>query len=290
MYISINDYTLKGAGFNCLKAGLDAVGIKAAEVGFGRDLTVMGVTPDSGMVTLDGPDAVEEYDRRLDEHGYRISALMLSNNFNADDLDKELEWVARAVRTAHSLGCSAVRIDAIMAGEREIPLQERVNKTVNALRQVVEATKDTPIPLGVENHGVCGNDPQFLEGVVQGVGDKRVGLTLDTANFYWWGLPLSQLYEIYQRFAPYVVNTHCKSVNYPEEDRERRRETGWKYGEYAAPLPDGDIDFRKVIGWLKDAGYDGPVCIEDESLGRFEGPGKVRALQRDADHLASIIR
>jgi sugar phosphate isomerase/epimerase len=289
MYIGINDYTLMGAGFTSLKEGLDAIGVKAVEVQFKRDMTVRGVTADSTFVTLDTPNAVAEYDNRMDEAGIRVAALMLANNFNAEDLDSELEWVAQAVRIAHRLGCTAVRIDAIMSGEREMSVPERVKRTVDCLRQVADATKDTPVPLGVENHGACGNDPAFLEGVVQGVGDKRVGLTLDTANFYWWGLPLSELYEIYQRFAPYVVHTHCKSVNYPEEDRERRRETGWKYGEYAAPLPDGDIDFRKVIGWLKDAGYDQAICIEDESLGKFDQPGKVRALRRDADHLAMLL-
>lgn len=290
MYIGINDYTLMGAGFSSLGEGLDAIGVKAVEVQFKRDFTVRGVTPDSTYVTLDRPDAIAEYDRRMDERGIRVAALMLANNFNADDLDAELEWVAEAVRIAHRLGCTAVRIDAIMAGEKEMSVSERVKRTVNCLRQVAEATKDTPVPLGVENHGACGNDPEFLEGVVQGVGDKRVGLTLDTANFYWWGLPLSELYEIYQRFAPYTVHTHCKSVNYPEEDRNRRRETGWKYGEYAAPLPDGDIDFRRVIDWLKEAGYDQALCIEDESLGKFEGQAKVRALQRDAEYLHGLLR
>lgn len=290
MYIGINDYTLQGAGFTNLKEGLDAVGVKAVEVSFNRDLTVRGFSNDSTVVTLDGPDAIAEYERRMDEYGFRIAALMLSNNFNAEDLDSELEWVAQAVRTAHRLGCTAVRIDAIMAGEREMPVKDRVKRTVDCLRQVAEATKDTPIPMGVENHGACGNDPEYLDGVVQGAGDKRIGLTLDTANLYWWGLPLDELYATYQRFAPYVVHTHCKSVNYPEEDRNRRREIGWKYGEYAAPLPDGNIDFAKVIGWLREAGYDQALCIEDESIGRFDGPGKIRVLQRDAEHLHSLIR
>jgi sugar phosphate isomerase/epimerase len=225
----------------------------------------------------------------MDAGGVRVAALMLANNFNAEDLDAELEWVTRAIRTAHRLGCSAVRIDAIMAGERDMPVPDRVRRTVDCLRQVADATKDAPVPLGVENHGACGNDPEFLDGVVQGVGDRRVGLTLDTANLYWWGLPLSELYRVYERFAPYVVHTHLKNVNYPEADRERRREIGWKYGEYAAPLPDGDIDLRRVTELLRENGYDGDLCIEDESLGRMDARGRVAALKRDADHAASLL-
>jgi sugar phosphate isomerase/epimerase len=292
MFASIGDYTLMNVSgaFSSLKEGLDAIGLNAVEVSFGRDLTIRGLTADSTKVSLDSPAAIEEYDRRMDENGVRLAAFILSNNFNAEDLDAELEWVAQAVRIAHRLGCSAVRIDAIMAGEREMSVQERVKRTVDCLRQVADATKDTPIPLGVENHGACGNDPEFLEGVVQGVGDKRVGLTLDTANLYWWGLPLSELYKVYQRFAPYCVHTHLKNINYPEEDRERRRDIGWKYGEYAAPLPDGNIDLRRFVDWLREAGYDNDLCIEDESLGKFDTAGRIRALQRDAEHVISLLR
>lgn len=290
MYVSIRDGTLMTAGFSSMKEGLDQIGVKAVEVEFKRDLTVRGLTADSTYVTLDGTDAIAEYDSRMDENGIRVSSLMLANNFNAEDLDAELAWMERAIRTAHRLGCDAVRIDSIMRNERELSVQERVKLSVDGLRQLVEATKDIPIPLGVENHGSCGNDPEYLEGVVQGVGDKRVGLTLDSANFYWWGLPLSELYKVYQRFAPYTVHTHLKSVNYPEADRERRREIGWKYGEYAAPLPDGDIDLRRLVDWLREAGYDSDLCIEDESLGRFDERGRIRALQRDADHAASLTR
>ena len=289
MYVGINDYTLMAIGIESVKESLDAIGLNAVELGFNRDLTIRGATADSTVVTLDGPDAVAEYDARMDESGIRVAALMLSNNFNAPDLDAELAWVEKAIRIAHRLGCTAVRIDAIMSGEREMPVQDRIKRTVSCLSQLANATKDAPVPLGVENHGACGNDPEFLEGVVQGVGDKRVGLTLDTANLYWWGTPLSELYRLYERFAPYVVHTHLKSVNYPEVDRDRRREIGWKYGEYASPLADGNIDMRRLVGWLREAGYEGALCIENESLGRFDQAGKIRALRRDVEYAEALL-
>ncbi len=289
MFVSIRDDILMSAGFSSMKEGLDAVGLNAVEVAFGRDFTARGPGADSTYVTLDSPGAVAMYDERMDAAGIRVAALMLGNNFNAPDLDTELEWMTQAVRIAHRLGCVAVRIDSIMTGERELPVAERVKRTVDGLRQVVNATRDTPVPLGVENHGSCGNDPAYLEGVLEAMGDPRVGLTLDTGNMYWWGMPLSELYERYRRFAPHVVHTHFKSINFPEADRERRREIGWKYGEYASTLPDGDIELARMVGWLREAGYDNDLCIEDESLGRHDDAGKVRALRRDADYALALV-
>ena len=101
-----------------------------------------------------------------------------------------------------------------------------------------------------------------------GVGSPRLGLTLDTGNFYWFGHPLSKVYQLYEMFAPRVFHTHIKSIGYPAEEREKQREVGWQYGKYHGPIYEGDIDFARVIAILKKAGYTNDLCIENESLGR----------------------
>ena len=68
-------------------------------------------------------------------------------------------------------------------------------------------------------------------------------------------------------FAPRVFHTHCKSIGYPAEMREKQRPIGWQYGKYHGPIYSGDIDFRRVVAILKKAGYANDLCIEDESLG-----------------------
>jgi len=71
--------------------------------------------------------------------------------------------------------------------------------------------------------------------------------------------------------------------------REQQRPIGYEYGRYVCPIPDGDIDHRVVVGILRDAGYDGDLCIEDESLGKFAPDERWRVLQRDAEHLKALI-
>ncbi|HEV8573528.1 MAG TPA: hypothetical protein VGR43_02365, partial [Dehalococcoidia bacterium] len=74
------------------------------------------------------------------------------------------------------------------------------------------------------------------------------------------------------------------------EIREQRREIGFEYGRYSAPLADGDIDFRRAFRILRQGGYDGDVTIEDESIGRFPAEERHAVLRRDADHLREVLR
>ena len=49
----------------------------------------------------------------------------------------------------------------------------------------------------------AGNDPAFLHQVISGVGSPRLGNTIDTANFYWSGKPLSAVHGIV-RLSPAI--------------------------------------------------------------------------------------
>ena len=69
----------------------------------------------------------------------------------------------------------------------------------------------------------------------------------------------------------------------------KRRETGWKYGEYASPLAEGDIDFSRVLKLFRGAGYDGSLTIENEALGRLAPAEKRAALISDASHLKTLV-
>jgi sugar phosphate isomerase/epimerase len=72
--------------------------------------------------------------------------------------------------------------------------------------------------------------------------------------------------------------------------REQQREIGYKYGEYSAPLAEGDIDMRRAFSILRGGGYDGDVTIEDESIGRLPKEQRRAVLRRDADHLREVVR
>ena len=128
-----------------------------------------------------------------------------------------------------------------------------------------------------------------MRGVLRRVASPRLGLTLDVGNWYWFGHPLSRVYEIYREFGPLVKATHVKNIAYPAEMRETQRAIGYEYGKYVSPLDEGDLDMARVAAILRECGYDGPLTIEDESLGKFPEAERAGVLKRDVEHMRTVI-
>jgi len=290
MYPSVRDHILAGV-FPSLKEGLDALGFKAIEFAYGRDGTVNSLFGKWGesKLALDTPDGIDRLRKELEKADCRASAFLLSNNFGTEDLEAEIRWVISAVRAARELGVPVVRIDAIMHGERDMPLKERARHFADCMGRILDATSDTDVEMGIENHGFQGNDPDFLDLVLGAVDSARVGLTIDTGNFYWAGHPLSRVYQILEHFASRTKHTHAKNINYPADMREVQRELGWKYGEFVSPLRTGDIDHARVVSILKSGGYDRDLCLEDESLGRWDPQERIEVLKDDAEFFRQIL-
>jgi len=289
MYASIRDAMVLNAGYRTILEGLNDLELTATEMDFSRRCAVRALTLPGASFLLDEEKSREAFAAHLEEAGVHVSALLLANNFNASDLSSEVAWCAQAVKAAGALGIKAVRIDSIMRDQDQMDLDTRIDRFTRGINWLLEETEETGVPLGIENHGGKGNEREFLDAVLEAVDSPRLGMTLDTGNFYWYGYPLETVYEILEHFAPCTKHTHVKNINYPESERGKQREIGWKYGEYACPIPDGDIDLSRVIGFLKDAGYQGDICIEDESLGRFPESERQGILKRDAEYLKSLI-
>ena len=193
------------------------------------------------------------------------------------------------MQAAQQLGAPAIRIDAIMSGERHLPLEERQRLVATAISSILEQTVESEVELGIENHGFQGNDPEFLLGLLLAVDSPRLGLTLDSGNFYWRGWPLSRVYEIFEQFANVVKHTHIKNIAYPPELREVEREVGYEYGKYVCPIHEGDIDHARYITLLRNAGYDRDICLEDESLGKYAPEQRKANLRAAADFFRHLM-
>lgn len=288
MYLAIRDDTIRGAGYVSLKEGLKDLGISAVEIAYRRGDEVKGLNGE--VLNMKNESDRKLLKSQLQENKIKVCAFLMSNNFRNKNLEEELSWAIRCIECAEELGIKVVRIDAVMEGEVNISLDEAKIQAVKCLKYIIEGTKGTKIDLGIENHGFQGNNPEFLEGVIKEVNSSRLGITMDTGNFYWAGKPLEEVYKILEQFAPYTKHTHVKNIKYPLELRNQKRNLGLGYGIYVSPIFEGDIDHKKVVSFLKNAGYEGDFTIEDESLGKFKSSEeRIEILKKDVEYLESII-
>ncbi len=263
--VGCRDQHLRTAGLADSWSCMKALGAECTEVNVELDLACASLFHPEHKYTLATPEGIQILKDDLAASGCRISAFMMSNRLD-EQLEQEVDAARRLVHAAQQLGVGVIRIDVV---PRKLPADKFLLFAVEACKRLCAAAEGAAVRYGVENHGNTTNNPDFLDKLFAGVGSDRLGLTLDCANLYWWGHPLKDLYPIYERFAPRVVHTHCKSIRYPEDKKNMKRPMGWEYGKYNCPIYEGDLDFKRIVGILRRANYRGDLCVEDESLGKY---------------------
>jgi sugar phosphate isomerase/epimerase len=282
--VGCRDLHLQVAGkpdsWSCMKA----LGAECIEVNVELDLSCAHLFHPQHKYTLATPEGIATLKDDLAASGCRISAFMMANHLD-ERLEKEVESARRLAQAAQQLGVGVIRIDVVprkLEGDKFLPF------AVEACKQLCAAAGGTSVRYGVENHGKITNNPEFLEKLFAGVGSDKLGLTLDCANLYWWGHPLKELYPVYQKFAPRVVHTHCKSICYPADQKNVKRAIGWEYAKYNCPIYAGDLDFKRIVGILRKANYRGDLCVEDESLGKFPESERAEVMRKEIAFLKKL--
>jgi len=283
--VTCRDVYLKTTGEKDCWSAMAKLGAQGVEASVADDLSLPGLFHPAKKYTVATPAGIEQLLADMKAANRPITALCMANRFDARP-EFELQWTTKAAEAAKALGAKAIRIDV---WPQKIPAAKFLAFATDIMKKVIAATESTGVAFGIENHGGTTNDPEFLTALFADVGSPRLGLTLDTGNFYWFGHPLSKVHELFQTFASRVVHTHCKSIRYPESEREKKRPRGWKYGEYNCPVDEGDIDFRRLVAVLKKAGYTNDLCIEDESLGKYPARKQAETVAREMRFLRGLL-
>jgi sugar phosphate isomerase/epimerase len=285
--VACRDTLLKAAKKPDSWSAMKELGVTGVEVEVSPELGCPNLESAEGgerKYSLATPSAIATLKDDLSKNGLVVTAFLMHNQLD-DRLAEELAWTKKLVAAAVSLEVPVIRIDVV---PRRTPAEEFLPFAIKACTKLCEIVEGTRINYGIENHGSITNDPEFLRQLFAGVASPHLGLTLDTANFYWYGHPLNELYEIFERFAPRVFHTHCKSIRYPDDKKNVRRPMGFKYEEYACPIYEGDIDFGKVVAILRKANYRGDLCLENESLGKYPEDQRAQIVKKEIALLTRI--
>ncbi len=293
MYAAIRDFTVRCLGYEDLFRGLKDLEINAFELYVSKDLkqTVyqdMDYAVDLGF-DLSSKDKRIKTSKELKAKHLNICAILIENDFGRNDLESEIKWGVDACYVASELGVRAVRINSVMRPQPEVSETEYTERTIECINKILNSTEGLNVCLALENHGVIGNKREFIRDVIDEVASKRLGLTLDTGNFYWFGYPLDEVYKIIQEFACYVKHVHLKNVTFSPAEQNKRREPGFNWPDSAATIYGGDLEHKYIINILKSSGYDGDLTIEDESLNKFPKVERLKIIKKDIDFTKSLL-
>ncbi len=282
--VACRDQHLKAAGKDDCWSAAKALGAEGVEVNVDLDLSCGNLFRPSGHYSLATDEGLQTLRSDASRNQCRITAFVMNNRLD-ERLEQELEWARKLVKAARQLGVRAIRIDV---WPHKLKENEFLPFAIDACKRLCDIAAGSEVRYGIENHGKVTNNPEFLDRLFEGVGSPALGLTLDTANFYWYGHPLSDLYGIYEKFAPRVVHTHCKNIKFPDDKKNVRRPMGWEYDKYNCPIYEGDIDYKRLLSILRKANYQGDLCVEDESLGKYPDAERAGVLRREMAMLKDL--
>ena len=172
-------------------------------------------------------------------------------------LEAQIAGFVTYCERAARLGIPVVRAFAgdVKPGLSLADVEARITE---AFAEVMRRVQGLDVVVGIENHGRLANDGMFLRGLIETVASPKLGMTIDTGNFYWAGHPPERVDRFIQLLAPYIVNVHIKDVTY------REGETVF------VPAGRGMVDLLRLYTLLAGVGYAGAIVSEYEGEAAYD--------------------
>lgn len=167
-------------------------------------------------------------------------------------VENHYKWVDAAA----AMGCHAIRVNLSGSDVAE----EWKASAVDGLSMLATYAKDKNINVIVENHGGLSSNAKMLASVMAEVKMDNCGTLPDFGNFCIKRSAdgCAEMYDYYQgvkELMPYAKSVSAKSYNFDEEGNET------------------ELDYRKLLQIVKDAGYTGFIGVEYEGHELSEADG-----------------
>jgi sugar phosphate isomerase/epimerase len=208
----------------------------------------------------ESPSYIYELKRRAFLHGLSFPMLSIHQDFvspAADERRRHIEHTRRCLELAARLGIPCVRLnsgrwktiasfDELMKVKgQEPPLagftdDDAIGWCVSAIEQLIPVCERLGVMLALENHWGLTTSVDTLLRIHQAVNSPWLGVNLDTGNYP--GDP----YEGIRKLAPYASIVQAK--------------TYYGGGEWYTL----DLDYKRIAGILREAGFQGWVSLEME--------------------------
>ncbi len=205
--------------------------------------------------------------------GVRISGL----SSHSDLLNGEwgVLYARRGIRYARALGVKVVQITEDMYPPKWMTEQDAYSMMKLNLRQIAETCEENGVYLGVEQHGPYTSKIKSMTRILELVDSPWIRCNFDCGNTFLSG---EDPYAMLEAVADKVVHVHAKDISRKQAAAERGKVTGTAVG---CACGDGEIDWRRIVKRLKQAGYKGVLSVEC---------GTEDEAKRSLSHLTQVLQ
>ncbi|MCC3861102.1 sugar phosphate isomerase/epimerase family protein [Pseudemcibacter aquimaris] len=183
-----------------------------------------------------------------------------SDTDRTQSIDRHKPWID----AAREMGCHSVRVNAFGKGT-DTAIKAAL---VNGLGRLTEYGEKLGINVLVENHGLQTSNAAFMVDVIKQVNNPYLGTLPDFGNWCiskeWGGTEnnsCSYMYDPYrgvEEYLPYAKGVSAKAYAFDKDGNETQ------------------MDYRRMLKLVKDAGFQGHIGIEYEGQHLSE-PDGIRA-------------
>jgi len=164
-------------------------------------------------------------------------------------------YLQKAIRFAAALGAPVVNTDEGIRPEW-MSHGEAFEIMKYTLKTVLRTAERYGIYIGIEPHQAISRTTEGLLRIATLVDSPYLRINYDTGNAYLAGEdPYRGLEVVLDR----LVHMHAKDISFSQSAAERGKATGTPVG---CACGDGVIDWRRVVGILREGGYSGVLSVE----------------------------
>lgn len=188
------------------------------------------------------------------EAGVKISGLSSHSDLLSPEFG--VQYARRGIRYAKALGVNVVQITEDMYPPKWIDETEAFHLMRIVLRAISETCEENGVYIAVEQHGPYTAKIERMKRILSLVDSPWIKCNFDCGNTFLAG---SDPYEMLEAVIDKVVHVHAKDISVKQAQAERGKVTGTAVG---CACGDGVIDWKKIVGRLKQAGYKGVLSVE----------------------------
>ncbi|HPC59411.1 MAG TPA: sugar phosphate isomerase/epimerase family protein [Verrucomicrobiota bacterium] len=248
--------------FRTEKVPIETVIDKAAEVGADAvDLLHRQMDlPEWDPLTSDHRRYLQQLKRHAFRRGIDLACLSIHQNFVQQDpaeRRKHVEHTEKCIEIAYELGVPCIRLnsgrwntikdfDELMKARGVEPVLPGVKESegfdwcIESIQRCLPKAEQCGVMLALENHWGLSRTPEGLLRILNAIESPWLGALMDTGNF------LEDPYDKLAQIAPRTVYVQAK--------------TYYGGGEWYTL----NLDYKRIAGILRQAGYSGYVTLEFE--------------------------